>query len=480
MSSVLDNLEETKTQVQNLYLSIYGKQLESKTVNYWAACITNNMKTLEDVKAIFLKSDDYLARLNSIFTDAWHYYIGAGSEVNETDATFFVNSNKGKIATDETAFQYIANTEQFNKKYTGMISNLYMNYKNNVCDYRVLEFYLTKFKSDKAYNIDNVTNDIKNDVHLIVTKGVEEQEKRKKQEDEYIRFGRYFEEVTGRSPSIETDLPKQIEEKTLNTKAIDTFELTFERPISVQEYFKYIHDQPELTEEDFQYLYEEHSSNFNHLREIYQSYTGNSIDEYKTFIKKYLYDIDHPDFFDNIVKTIIDSKEYELSMKKELADTYKKMYDEKLEEQDVEFLFNIVKKQQCGINDDSLVNIITVFKNESDNIIQHIFQQYVNVLEREPDMYEIEQYVAYYRTELNDNQNTFDAINAVLEQKLMQSLEFHDIIKKRIRTIHKDIRSKEVLPSVMFDNLNRVIAQINSIRLYDVDRIISDNISKLV
>lgn len=480
MSSVLDNLEETKTQIQNLYMSIYGKQLESKTVIYWANCIANNMKTLDDVKAIFLKSDDYLARLNSIFTDAWHYYIGAGTDANESDAAFFVNSNKGKVATEETAFQYIANTEQFTKKYTGMISNLYMNYKNNVCDYRVLEFYLTKFKSDKAYSIDNLTNDIKSDVHLIVTKGVEEQEKRKRQEDEYIRFGRHFEEVTGRSPSIETDLPKQVEEKTLNTTAIDTFEQIFERPISVQEYFKYVHDQPELTEEDFQYLYEEHSSNFNHLREIYQAYTGNTIDEYKTYIKKYLYDIDHPDFFDNIVKTIIESREYEVSMKKELANTYKKMYDEKLEEQDIDFLFNIVKKQQCGINDDGLVNIITVFKNESDDIIQHIFQQYVNVLEREPDMYEIEQYVAYYRAELNDNQNTFDAINAILEQKLMQSLEFHDIIKKRIRTIHKDVRAKEVLPSVMFDNLNRVIAQINSIRLSDVDKIITDNIYKLV
>jgi hypothetical protein len=317
--------------------------------------------------------------------------------------------------------------------------------------------------------------------HLIVIKGSEDRERQRKIDEEFIKFGMFFQKATGRLPTIETDLPKQVSESNINLDAISLFEATFNRAISVQEYFKYIHNKEPLDETDAQVLYLEHTENFNKLREIFHMYTGTDIDEYKVYISKYLSEIDKEGFFENIVNTIIDSNEYDTGMKKELVRIYKNMYDETLEEPDVEYLFTIVKKSKVGINDDKLHNMVSSFKSETDFIVQNVFQQYVNVVEREPDMYEIEQHVSYYRKELHDESidTSIDNINKYLQSYLMKSLEFHDIIKKKIKSTYKSLKNKEILPSVMFDNLNRVIANIETISFKDVDNIITNNLNQV-
>jgi hypothetical protein len=482
MASTAEALEPSKTLVQNTYYSIFGKQLDSKNVNYWANCIFNNMKTIDNIKDQFLRSEEYAIRLKTMFKDGWHYYIGKSSlDDNQEIIDAFVERYKGKQISDDTVFEYITSSDEFHHKYLSIISNTYMSLKNDVCETNVLEYYLIKFKSNKDYNINQFNTDLMNGDHLIVIKGSEDRERQRKIDEEFIKFGMFFQKATGRLPTIETDLPKQVSESNINLDAISLFEATFNRAISVQEYFKYIHNKEPLDETDAQVLYLEHTENFNKLREIFHMYTGTDIDEYKVYISKYLSEIDKEGFFENIVNTIIDSNEYDTGMKKELVRIYKNMYDETLEEPDVEYLFTIVKKSKVGINDDKLHNMVSSFKSETDFIVQNVFQQYVNVVEREPDMYEIEQHVSYYRKELHDESidTSIDNINKYLQSYLMKSLEFHDIIKKKIKSTYKSLKNKEILPSVMFDNLNRVIANIETISFKDVDNIITNNLNQV-
>jgi hypothetical protein len=89
----------------------------------------------------------------------------------------------------------------------------------------------------------------------------------------------------------------------------------------------------------------------------------------------------------------------------------------------------------------------------------------MNVLERPPDMNEIEQYVAYYRTAAEAG----DDASYALEKVLMRTLEFHDSIKKKIRIEYVSKKNKEVLPSALFDILNRIIVNITELDMNSID-----------
>lgn len=476
---IFDSLEGHKSEIQRIHIQIYGKSLDSKALNYWANCIANNIKTIADIQELFMMSSDYRKRLAMLFRNMWTRYIthygntedDISMENMDKYVDGFVERYAGKEVNDDIIFAYITSMPEFYQKYTSIISNIYMTYKKDTCPAKVLDFYIQKFKSDQNYSLDGLVFDIQNDLHASITKKDEEQSQRKRLEDMYIRFGKEFQESTGRPPSIETDLPQTVDVKLpdnkLDFESIDIFERTFQRPIYVQEYFKYIHGSNTLTDSDAIYIYNEHVENYNRLREIFLMYSGKEIDEYTGYIHKYLQEVETPYFFENIINTIVVSSEYEHGMKKELFDVYKKMYDDELDTADIDYLFEIVKKQKLGISDDKLVSVITTFKNETDNIIHHIFQQYLAVLEREPDMYEIEQFVSYYRNELENVDNPINNVDKSLESKLMKNLEFHDVLKKRIKQTNKDM-----LPSVVFDILQRVLSNINSMTISDVDNVI--------
>ncbi len=141
------------------------------------------------------------------------------------------------------------------------------------------------------------------------------------------------------------------------------------------------------------------------------------------------------------------------------------MFDQQLDENDIAYVFNIVKAQKLDLVSESIIEILTTVKLETDEFISHIFKQFKRVLDRQPDMYELEEYVAYYR-KANATQ-TLDGIDGTLERILMNTLEFHDVIKKQIKVVKKDI-----LPSIMYDVLNKLIKQIDTFSMETMDKVI--------
>ena len=134
-----------------------------------------------------------------------------------------------------------------------------------------------------------------------------------------------------------------------------------------------------------------------------------------------------------------------------------------MSDMDIEYIFDIVKKQKLDIVNEQLTTILTNLKEETDGTIGCIFKVYIKVLERPPDLNEIEQYVAYYRN---------GGLDIELEKVLMRTLEFHDNIKKKIRFEYHSKKNKEVLPSVLFDILNRIIVKIMELDMSTIDEMI--------
>jgi hypothetical protein len=201
------------------------------------------------------------------------------------------------------------------------------------------------------------------------------------------------------------------------------------------------------------------------LRAIFERYTGKSISEYY-FVSKYLDDVDAIGFFDEIIDTIIASPEYHTGMCKVLATKYQNMFDQQLDENDIAYVFDSVKALKLDLVNESIIDILTNVKQETDEFISHIFKQFKRVLDRPPDMYELEEYVTYYRR--SNVTQTLDGIDTTLERILMHMLEFHDIIKKQIKIVKKDI-----LPSIMYDVLNKLIKQIDDFDMGTMDKAIA-------
>jgi hypothetical protein len=175
--------------------------------------------------------------------------------------------------------------------------------------------------------------------------------------------------------------------------------------------------------------------------------------------------VDNPDFFDRIVDDIVTSPEYKSGMVKVLSDRYNAMFDLTMTDMDIEYIFEIVKNQKLDIVNENIATILTNLKNETDTIVSAIFKVFASVLDRPPDMNEIEQYVVYYRN---------GGVDIELEKILMRTLEFHDSIKKRIRGEYLAAKGKDILPSILFDILNRIIVKIDDITMTTINGAIKD------
>ena len=110
---------------------------------------------------------------------------------------------------------------------------------------------------------------------------------------------------------------------------------------------------------------------------------------------------------------------------------------------------------KLSIVDDNINRILSNFKEITDDITTHIFRVFLSVLERQPDIHEVEQHIVYYRDHIDDQ--TMVQLDECLENKLMNSLEYHDILKTKIKIAYKTVKTKDILPSTLFGILNQII-----------------------
>lgn len=421
------------------YLS--DNKLDAKTIQYWEHSL-NNGNSLSDFKSFLIKTDLYKTTTQNKFVSISQRLYGNDFNSN---AIFdeYLKANVDDMHDKQNIHKYLVSLPEFVSKYRKIINDLLV-YETGNSDYEsnAIDFYLLKF-ADCEYNITQASNDIKNSLHvekpIAMIKTVVDTQS------------------TSSAPVF------------YNKNLLTEFEEVFQRPMYVQEYFKYC----ESGKTDWQDVLLRHKESYNKLREIFEKYTGKSISEY-FFIHNYLEKIDNIDFFDNIVNSIINSDDYKVSMYKILSEKYKSMFDENLEENDLEYIFKIVYDQKLDIVNEHIAIILSSLKEETDDIVSNVFKQFAKVLERPPDLYDIEQYIQYYRVRLGQGITT---INAQLENILMNTLEFHDIIKKRIKSHYMNISKKEILPSILFDILAKVIAQIDTLTMNNFDNIILSMIS---
>jgi hypothetical protein len=471
------NIETLRNNLQSVYLDTLGRNIDRKTLGFWVTCIQDGAKSMEEFKNMLLHSDEYKLKVMTLFRNTYMDLIGF--DIPEHTTRLFVEhvAKYDSLLNDVGVRQFVIEQDEFKIKYEAIIESTFiLTLKNNDVDRSDISFYLEKFKSNPTYSIEFLTQDIVECVHQckIALPTSDNVNPTELDSYRYVQFAKQFEDLFGYMPD---NISHWVESRiaahskcpptaltAIDYGALESFEAVFKRPMFVQEYFKHNANNANHSLM-LDTCYKEHHTNFNTTREIYESYTMDILGEYE-YVKNYLNRVDDASFFINIVDEIVESQEYKTCMEGVITSKYKAMYDEDLDKSDICYIFTKVKEKKLSRIDDDLTHVINSIKSETDKIMLNIFKIFLIVYERQPDIYEIDRFVAFYRVKLPIE---LVEINMELERILMDNLEFHDIIKKRVRSIYTQQKSKDILPSIMFQILHSVTARIPSLTMATLD-----------
>ena len=442
MSSTVEIKQKLNEIVQEI-LGVY--KLDNMTMQYWEQCITNNLSTYDDFIASIYKNQNYLNIAKNVYDEVCAGFKGIGRD----EFAKYMKKYPGPEATRDNAKLFVTSLPKWTDVYTQDIKDMLI-YEMDSGSPDHVEYYLKKIKNELNYSFDDMSQDIQKMKHIPV-------------EDTSIITVPVLKYT--KTDTFEINNSTEIAQP-FDTTFVSMFEDIFQRPIFIQEYFKYKSNN--IT--NFDQVHMTHLHNFNRMREIYESYTGKTISEYY-FVNKFLYQIDDQNCFETIIDTIVGSPDYQQSMFKILSEKYKNMFDVELEESDLIYIFEIVKNQKLDILNENIPVILTQLKIETDEIVSHIFKQYSVVLERAPDITDIQLYIQFYREKLALG---YSSIDTTLENILMHTLEFHDIIKKKVREEYFQKNTSEIRPSALFDILNKVLAKLDGLTMSQVGDLVKE------
>lgn len=492
-SSVIDTFKHVMLQkVENM---------DNKMFNYWTNAIRNKDKTLEDFKMFLLKSQDYQSLLRNTFMDVFYEKL---SDTNFYDLyESFVKYHNDREVSLQDILEFITNSHYFIEKYRPIITTIYEAVKGDVPDDQVVYRYLQKFKSIKDYDIEKLQEDIKNDRSMTddVAEGEEvangntqtldgceslEDDLEDMSEDDRDEF---LDLLGSKSRLLEWYKETKQRLEALSAKSrevapshhptfVDVFERIFGRNMNVREYIfytgEYANCEKTVIENEIAKLKKQYDHVFENVNLLLEQFLDKRLDE-DEFIRKHLSSIRHPEFLQDLKTSIIHSKEYSEKMMARLSHLYEKLYDETLTSEDAEYLFERITAKEYALQSDLLNNEIVEYKNDTDKLVERIFSIFVETYDREPDTDEIQKYIGMYR---ENNEGNLDSVDAAIQEELRDSLEFHDVIKSRIKKMYATMfDNKIVSPSMTYQVLKKILD--NKAHQKDLDTIIQKYIQEL-
>ena len=427
-----------------LYSKLLDKSIDSKTLGYWTTAIKKGNVTLHDFKTSIMRSDEYTSRVASLFKQQYFEMVGFEGVMDELDA-YEAQRNKDEPVTFESIGKYIKDTDAYARKIHSMIQATYASVAQGaVAPADVVNEYASRFRKDNKYELDDLVRDLQATMHMMNCKNVDTCNDHV---DNTHVNNPYFDEQLPHSPIVITRQP------VLDVSRLHEFEDVFGRPMFVKEYFKYVVDSTHDVFADLGGLKTKYESVYNSARTLHKNYTGGDLVEWR-FVDKYLDNIDDASFLDDFVNDIVASESYRAAMSEMINVWNNKLYDTTLDDNDIRHLFERVRARKVHLFDDALMEAVKSFNAETETYIENLMAIFDQVLGREPELQEIGAFVERYRVEAVGV--GIDGVNRLVANKLIQSLEFHDVVKNMIKTQ----ATGSITNSKLYEVLNQVIKRI--------------------
>jgi len=263
------------------------------------------------------------------------------------------------------------------------------------------------------------------------------------------------------------------------------FFVAFSRPMYVQEYRRLLSSEKSpLPDVDF-FLREHamHTQLINVVKGVHERYTGHNPSEYDIVDEwLHLFGRTAEETNTEVTSNVVQSDLYRTAMRAKIADTHRALFDGNatLTEYDLDCLFDVARGKELALAGDELRDCVSGFQKETDQIHNRICDIYVSVYDRDPDVSELEQNTRDYRERLKREhspvvsgdeekkeegvgipmETLLPELDAELERRLVSDLEFHDVIKRRIKQVKWDEFEEIPTPRGLFDILRTVLKTI--------------------
>lgn len=454
--------------------------LDSKVLRYWQNMISRQEKTMEDFKDSLLKTDTFVHRIQNDFKDVFYERVG----MSEYDASIFDvyrASWSTNMTFDKSAInEWICSTGFFKNKLSQLITGLLPSTASDRLAGDLFVTLLDRFKTQPTYNVESMQRDLPSMIRASVASGVDDEAVPVENQvssipTDSVLVPKEWIERIGYALSVDTRdteafcarVSEHVDSfgkssgctsSVLDMNMLDRFETFMKRPMYVHEYVIY---QTVEDDERLPSLFDHQKNTYYEVRDIYVKHINEQLDEYG-FVKKYLTQLlkDKEAFMVRFMEDMLQSPEYRDNMKSIIEAKYQRMYSESLDKDDLQFVFEKVKLKRLHLFSDELSSTIVEFKRDTDDIITHVFDKYMSVLDRQPDSYESNRCIKKYREQQSLG---LDALDAALEKDLIQSLEYHDIIKQKIRRMYQSKHGREIMPSKTFEILSVCIQRLPAV-----------------
>jgi hypothetical protein len=436
---------------------------DKKLVTYWSNIIAKGDRSISDFNAYLAKHTDYLNAIKSVFVDMFYEHLSgsmtSGGTYQEMFDAMLASVSEDKLLTVDDVWAYLSHTHEFTSEYQTIITRMFQSIFGSTPSDAELRLCIDRIREDKHCTIDMVQKDVetfyargmhKVAASALVTTGL----KKGDGDDDAVADGVVV-QGSGGGSAFGAAPPKIPEGIAPDLELVDQYEEVFKRPMNVREYILYIHDL-RAHRGDLEFIegvYQKQSAYYKDIMEIMHVFLDKYISE-DQFLAHYLAKIYDPSYIDTLRSEVINSKEYTQKMTKKLQSLYRNMYGELMSQEDVEYLFERIKAQEVGLNDDSLNERVAEFRVENDDVVQRIFDIFFDVLDREPDIHEQNATFRYIRQHIGEDKVR---VNEQIALDLKDSLEYHDVLKRKISKVYTKHCRDVLFPSKMYHVLNKVL-----------------------
>jgi hypothetical protein len=180
-----------------------------------------------------------------------------------------------------------------------------------------------------------------------------------------------------------------------------------------------------------------------------RTYLGRGVAR-EEFLDAHVFQYDHPEFIQRVIAMILGGEEYRAAVEERIKAEHLRLYGEAVHADDMEYAFQAVRERRIALADEEVAAVVIHVNDQVIGISERVKEVYRRVLEREPDAEEVRERVMPWRA-LGDAECC-----ARLAEELHASLEFHDVLKHRIRK-KLEAANRPVKPRDVFDELGRVL-----------------------
>ena len=447
----------TMVAIEELYASLLpssGFKMDSKTSKYWSNAILKGDKTESDFTDFVLRSKDYVNYVRSLFVDVYYELAVCISENADVHSMFeeMMKGKEGSLVSRGDIKHFISRTPGFREGLDREIARLYKVHKGTTVSPSDSEAISALFLDDKdgSYTFERLESDISAIGSALETNSV----------------------PANPNPS---DMPA-VSPRNANRndeEIVDIYETVVQRNMSAREFLLFASDLSTVQDKvaqckNYSKKIDEH---FVSVRDIVKRYLEEDLGR-DAFISKHLIAAFTVDNYSQILQDeIVVSTEYRTKMTAKIKQLHDKMYGEDMVEDDCAYLFDRVRERKIEISNEDLNIFIAEFKKETDEIVQRVFDIYMEVYEREPEEDELNGHVTFMRM-------TKDKMiaHSTIKSELRNALEYHDVLKKRIKKVYMTNQSENQNPpqSLVFKILDKILAFRDR---DDIDTIISKYVS---